>query len=491
MTYFDRLQEAQRRLDSKRRFIEPINPLSNLPPDETKNIFHDKIALMQDQIMQDATAPFTTLGAAELVRRGVKAIPAVKDILNAWDKSQEFRNKLNGLLDNDTVKSLLKDPEGTLSSLGEEAKGKVLQAMSDGISSVKDQIPSIGADLARGAKEALLGGPREPDPEDADLQRQLDESYQDEAPDLANKTTDDDADLQRQLDESYRDPAQQDGGDEFLDATDMTGQVDSATARSLARQARAIQGRNMQADWAFGKDSEGNVVWKEPQVGEDIETIGARQAQLEALTDRAKQLSGNIDNTIAELKSRGVSFSGPGEQLDAQRAAGEVGQSARGTGPMDVAPKGSAEAAQIEKINAQQNTAEGLKADIAAEAKEAAASGGGPDLEDLAADGDADEAAAAVSGLDAIPGIGLLAASAPIFAIVGEAVKSYKDKADLAKQQAAQSEREQAIQKDIATEQAELVGEARNQATTQFSRPAPSSQPTPVPVGQVGSDIRS
>jgi len=375
--------------------------------------------------------------------------------------------------------------------LAEDAKGRVMQAINDGLSSIKDQIPTIGADLARGAKEALLGsGEREPDPEDADLQRQLDESYQDQPPDLANRTTDDDADLQRQLDESYRDPAQQDGGDEFLDATDQTGNVDSATARSLARQGRAIKGQGMQADWAFGKDAEGNVVWKEPQgVGDGIETIGGKADRLAALTDRAKQLSGNIDSTIAELKARGVDFAGPGEQLDAQRATGEIGQAARGTGPLDVAPKGSAAAAQIDKINAQQQTAEGLKADIANEVKDGAADTV-PGL-DLAGEGDADEAAAAIAGADAIPVIGGALDLASIGAIVGEAVKTYKDKQDLAAQEEAQSEREQAIQKDIATEQSELVGEARNQATTQLSRPAPASQPTPVPVGQVGSDVRS
>jgi len=118
MSYFDRLREFNQRLDSKRQFIQPINPLSNLPPDATKNIFHDKIALMQDKLAEDATAPFTAIGAGDLVRRGIKAIPAIQDIQNAWDKSQEFRNKLNDILGNDKVKSLLKDPEGTIGSFG-------------------------------------------------------------------------------------------------------------------------------------------------------------------------------------------------------------------------------------------------------------------------------------------------------------------------------------------------------------------------------------
>jgi len=480
MSYFDRLQKYKERIDANRPMLDPVNPLSQLPPDETKNIFSDKINLMNDKLAEDATAPITAIGGADLLRRGVKALPVVKDINDAWEKSKEFRGKVSNLLGDERVQQFLKDPEGTLNSLAGDVKAKLLDAVNQGVSNVSQKV-------GQGIQESILGSsaPPEEDPENADLQRQLDESYQDSTPG-PTQTADDDEDLQRQLDESYRDPAQTDGADEMLDAIDQTGKVDSATQRSLARQARLIDSDAFKSDWAFGKGADGGVEWKEPQsLGEGIESTTDRGARLAALQQRASTLKGNIDDTISELKSRGVEFAGSGDQLDAQRATSQLGQSVKGTGPDDVANAGTSEAADIDRITSQQQTADGLQADIASEVK-AGAGSSVPDA-DLTAGGE--EGAEEGTGLaigEAIPGIGEVLDLAGIGAIIGEAVKTYKDKQDLAKRESEQAEREQAIQKDIVNEQSSLVGEARQQAAQQ--PPPPSSQNNVVPVSQVGSD---
>ena len=145
MSYLNRMQEYRRNLESGQSDVPPSVQMSNLPPDQTENIFNDNMNVMRDQMLQKATAPFTAVGSADLVRRGFNKIPAIQDIKDAYQKSGEFADKLKGILKNNDLQSFLDDPESAIKTFTDPIKQKVLDAVNEGIDKVKAQgLDTIG-----------------------------------------------------------------------------------------------------------------------------------------------------------------------------------------------------------------------------------------------------------------------------------------------------------------------------------------------------------
>ena len=437
MSYFNKLQQYRNRLEGRRQYIVP-QPLNNLPPDQSVNLYHDKVRLLQDQIAQDATAPFTALGGGDLLRRGIQKIPGVKELQDAYSKSQEMRDKLNDFLDNDQLKSFLEDPEGTIKGLGQDAKDALTKIVNDGIAHATSQIPSTSDVISH-----LTGlGPAPADPEfDAQLKASLEDNPTNQL------TASDDPEFDAQLKASLEEDAQKlsgtpvdtiadDDEDEFLDAKNPATLGDP--------HAGYLDDPDLPDDLREAHSMYSSLIQQNNKIGEDIDSLGV---------DRIDPQAGTLPPT-REL-------------------------------PDELASK-------LSDIESQQRTAEGLTAD----AKDILSKGGGAEdaLKDVLPETGEEEAGEAV-GLgvgDAIPVLGTALDLGTIGAIIGEAVKSYADKKKEAKDAEAQQQRAEAIQQDIATEQSELVGQARDQAQQQVSQQQTQQQAQqPIKVGQVGSDIQS
>ena len=459
MSYLNRLQQNQSSLESQRQYLPDFSSgLTPLPSDQSQNIMGDKARLYQDSVAENATSPFTAIGATDLVRRGVKTIPAVKDISDLYNQSSEFRDRIGALMSDDGFQSLLSNPEKALNSLSQASRDKISNAISDGISQLKQagiqkigelnvpdigeainsiskSIPSaeeassiVGQSIAKGVKTSLIGDNSIP-------------SVSDVGSAVYNSIF-------------GQDPVSTE--ERVAQTTDFQ---DSEPARAI-------------------DDGEDNFV--DTFSGEPTDFAGARAVRLA----KTAQLKDSIMKNLQDLKSSqpGDIEGGSGEQLDAQKQLGELSQ-----------PDTSQESDQLGKIQGEAKNSENLSLDEAENADKLA----GADVVENAGLDAGGEDAVETAGLavgDAIPGIGTLADLASIGAIIGEAVKTGQDKSSLEKAGQIEKQRQMAIQQDISEQQNEIIGEGRQEIAQQqrqsqiLSQQRQGNNSVPVGQSQVASD---
>ena len=458
MAYYQRLQKYRDSIYGGAPYIGDVSNLVPLPPDQSQNIYADKVKQMNDQLAENITAPFTTIGAADLARRGVSNIPAVKRIRELYNQGSELKDKLGNLLSDDQITRFLEDPQEALKGVSEATRSKVLQAIGE----VKDTAIS------------KLGELNVPDVGDITQQ-------------LVNKIPNA-SDIASEIGKQAADRAT---GSLTAQASSLRDQASSLYSSIFG--APEVQAKNAELDrlpTAALTDTKSQATDLNKAGADDGEEefLDARDFnQLdtlpvhEGLPDDVKELYDLHNDNINQLNKLSATNwepqAGSGEQLDAFRALKTR------TLPPD------SEAAQLSDISGEKSTVNGLQASIEKEAGTSAA--GDTALEGVGASDDIAETAGLAVG-DAIPGLGTLADLATIGAIIGEAVESESDKQKLAKDEAAQEAREAAIQQDIVQQQSQLIGQARQeniqqQEENQILSQQRNTQNT-VPVGQVARD---
>ena len=436
-TYLERLNNNINKIQNRSKFIGDPSSLSQLPADQTENLYKDRIDSYKDNAVEQGFAPIGAIGSADILRRGVgvaiDGLPVVKDIKNAYSQSLNLRNKLGDLLSDDKVQSFLKDPEGTIAQMGEGLRQQVLDSVNNGINEVKgnalsslDDLPTNLTDVGNTVRQGILGSinsyfngsgePEELSAEDQEFKRKLEEADNQKASN-DNTTAEDSNTVENQQQRTDLDPADE---DEYFDANES-----ALDASKNARTARQALFRN--------------------------------------------QLKPQIENNLNELNQAGSgeqAQAGSGEQLDMQRATGTMGQ----------APSEADELGQLAK---EQHTSMGITQNIADDVdKSSALPGEAGEL----GEGEGEEITDAI-GSD-IPIIGPILDIASIGGLIGSAIKSMSDKSKVNADEQKQQARQKAIQTQITTEQGEIDSQANSEKLAPVNTVLTQQQESPIPVGQ-------
>jgi hypothetical protein len=494
MSYLDRIQKNREAYEASRGEIpSSINQFQGIDPDQSNNIFNDKMNEERDELFQKITAPLTAIGSARILKRGVGAIKSVQDLKTLYNKGGEFSDKIKSMLGNENVQKFINDPESALANMGETLKNKVISSVNEGLDNAKDTLSGLGEDagdgvetlgskigsIANDAKNALSSIPsleegtalaensaarisqavaegftrgasggvtnvaheatggifKQAPQEDPDLQAAFDKADEEEKP--INDTTN----------------AQEDAGeDEDIFHDSKEGFTINENAQDALDRAAANRGGP-------------------PKTGESIE--GDPNVAAQKALNRSRGLENqpeDIDTDGPQILNEGA----PGAQLDEQRAIGEI----------KPAPSLRNQVAGQEEEG--KNISDALKTEkIADGAPEAGDSLGG--LAEAGGEEGGAEVAAGLGIADAIPVIGWGLDLGSIGAIVGESVDYYNNKHKEAQAEKKQAQREAQIQMDVATEQSELVNQGRQaaQARTQQVQQI-SQQAQPLPTSQAG-----
>lgn len=518
MSFVDRFRDAH---DFSKTGLPPmVSQLTPIPQDTTQSLYQDKMNEYRDKLAEDLTAPFTTVGSVDLLRRGINAIPAVQDIRDMMKKGGDFAKKVRDLVGSDDVQSLINDPEGYIRGLGEEAKGKLISTLNDGINrartaidttadgvgnavesigrglpSLEDVVPvaedaarRIASAAAQGATSGVasgLGLPTSAPPaaaapaeaggvvgesaEDRDtrlLQDAFDAQEGAAAPppggDVPVEAQDSEA---SQAERANINPATEEE-DQYFDALEPASSVEASAAK---RASRAETLAKLRGD---------NV-----QLRSDISGIDE---------DNIAKLTNNYSNGVEDL-SRAPDMPNLLQQEAASAPA--PAEAAAAPAPEDLAGRTGAITADDESkglaaISEDQDKTAALQKAIASDdALPQAGDSMADTLAKVGGDTAADEGlAAGLSVGDAIPVIGDFAS---VGAIVGEAVDYYNNKKKEAQDAQAAAARQSAIQKDITQEQSEIVGQARQTAAAAQQQTASleaARVPTGIPIAQSGAE---
>jgi hypothetical protein len=532
MSFVDRFRDAH---DFSKTGLPPmVSQLTPIPQDTTQSLYNDKMNEYRDKLAEDLTAPFTTLGGVDLLRRGINTIPAVQDIRDMMKKGGDFANKVRDLVGSDDVQSLINDPEGYIRGLGEDVKGKLISTLNDGINrartaidttadGVGNAVESIGRGLptledvvpvaedaarriasaaAQGvtsgvasglgfstsappaaAAPAEAGGVVGESSEDRDtrlLQDAFDAEEGAAAPppggDVPVEAQDSEA---SQAERANINPATEEE-DKFFDAVAQEGFDAPARDPAASAAARASRAERL-----------ANLREENFQLFSDIKDIDAYNIA---------GLTNNYSNGVEDLSRAPDMPNIVGQASEAAEAAaapassggvfgGGIGKAVAGrTGAITADDESKGLAAISED---QDKTAALQKAIASDDALPQAGDSMADTLAKTAGDTTGEEVAAGLGVADAIPVVGTLADLASVGAIIGEAVDFYNNKKKEAQDAQAAAARQSAIQKDITQEQSEIVGQARQTAAAAQQQTASleaARVPTGIPIAQSGAE---
>lgn len=526
MSYLERMRAHRQAFDFGRQGLpSSVSTLTPIPRDSTQALYNDKMNEYRDKLAEDLTAPFTTVGGVDLLRRGINKIPAIQDIKDLMDRGGKFAEKVKNFLGSDDVRSFTDDPEGYLRNLAGDSRDKLVGMLNDGINEARgtlnEALPGVGdaienlgraipttedairlgetsaeriggalsKGIVEGTKQGLgLAGPAGGEEEDADTQelREAFEAHEareaqgDLNPppggDQPDQPTEADLDAQRES------VPMDDDTEVFHDA--VSGEPD--TIGKVIKRTQAdfhdIAGSGEDLDIARAEGTIGNndPVAETTAGADDLSTVATAQAKRQARRAVFENLKRGIGEGIESAQ-------------DTQQNMGRIAESMGDMQKTILGPK--PEADEIAGVRADEQTADRL-GEASTLASEEAGSGAGADgmsnvLKDVAGEGLSGEEAGALGVADAIPVLGTIGDLASIGAIVGEAVDYYNNKKKEEQDASALAQRQSAIEKDITQEQSEIVGQARQSAQQdqmQQAQVAQAKVATGIPIAQVGAE---
>jgi len=526
MSYLNSLQKYRDMMEYGRGELpESVSTLTQLPPDQSQNIFNYTQGKEQAEIGMQAVAPFAAVAGTDLLRRGAKFIPAIKDLQTALGQGGEFADKVASIVGKENIANFLKDPEGSISKLASDNQEKILQAIADRfgtgaaqvgegaaqvgqkLSGLAESIPSaedlgsmagrfaqgLTGAIGQGISQSVFGPPAPTapptgmvdaagkpilptPPEMYGRQAGVAEPYEFDSGMRQPFASEEDFDRAFQADlgapvSSH--PAQAGQVEtEGQGVSDLFG--DDADLRELAQ--ITASNRAMMANILYQQGvaqppdimpSEG-----EGEVG-DIATLRNQTADTQEMLNTSKKMADSLKYDMYDDETGGDFV--PGAEPEAETFA---------------EPETAAEDLEA-KIGAQKVESSALESAIQKGASGSADFGADGLAKTLAKVG-GDEAPELSAGLgvgDFIPGLGLAFDAASIGGIIGAAVDYYNEKAKQEKAEEEESQREDAIQQDIAQEQNELVGEGRNASVVQATSNERQQQSSlPLPISQSGTD---
>lgn len=480
MSYFDRLRKHQVSYDLNGEDLPFLrSSLTPIPQDETQQIFNDKMGEQRDQLFEQATAPFTAVGATDLIRRGINAIPAVKDIQNAIKKGGEFADKVKDIVGSDNFQNFMDDPEGFVKNMASGAKQGLIDTLNQGVSRAQnmastlgesadqlgdsiptfdqatDQLSRAAGKIARaageGARQGVMGQTQDDSPAPDPPADEDEEAFHRRFQDALNEDGGPQPEEQQASVSEDQTPAQE----EPTPAEDIPEEEfgDSVGQENIPEDIMEVRRIN-----AANRDMANDMLNKYVlnQSGNDVEA--ANEAE-------------NVPDDVAKRSQMMEDFfngkGGPSgaEQGAETQIAGEQAESAK-----------LSQAAAEDAKDLADPAADSMTDAISKVAGEGAGEEGG-------------EVAAGLGVADAIPVVGTALDLASIGGIIGEAVDYYNNKAKEAKDEAAEQRRQTAIQQDISEQQSELIGQARQQQQQQQQVSASQLQPsTGIPISQSGSE---
>jgi len=530
MSFVDRFRDAH---DFSKTGLPPmVSQLTPIPQDTTGSLYNDKMNEYRDKLAEDLTAPFTTLGGVDLLRRGINTIPAVQDIRDMMKKGGDFANKVRDLVGSDDVQSLINDPEGYIRGLGEDAKGKLISTLNDGINrartaidttadgvgnavesigrglpSLEDVVPvaedaarRIASAAAQGATSGVASGfgfPTSAPPaaaapaeaggvvgesaEDRDtrlLQDAFDAQEGSAAPPPGGDVPVEDSEAS-QAERANINPASAEE-DKFFDAVAQEGfdaPVRDPAASAAARASRAETLAKLRGD-----------------------NLGLRSDIRDIDAENISKLTNNYSSGVEDLSRAPDMPNIVGQASEAAEAAaapassggvfgGGIGKAVAGrTGAITA----DAESKGLAAISEDKDKTAALQKAIASDdALPQAGDSMADTLAKVGGDTTGEEVAAGLGVADAIPVVGTLADLGSVGAIIGEAVDFYNNKKKEAQDAQAAAARQSAIQKDITQEQSEIVGQARQTAAAAQQQTASleaARVPTGIPIAQSGAE---
>lgn len=524
MSFVDRFRDAH---DFSKTGLPPmVSQLTPIPQDTTQSLYQDKMNEYRDKLAEDLTAPFTTVGSVDLLRRGVNAIPAVQDIRDMMKKGGDFANKVRDLVGSDDVQSLINDPEGYIRGLGEDAKGKLISTLNDGINrartaidttadgvgnavesigrglpSLEDVVPiaedaarRIGSAAAQGVTSGVasgLGLPGSAPPAaaaPAEAGGVVGESAEDKDTRL----------LQDAFDAQEGAPPPPPGGDVPVEDSEA-----SQAERANINPASAEEDKFFDAVAQEGFDAPANRVEASAAArasrAETLaklrgDNLGLRSDIRDIDAENISKLTNNYSSGVEDL-SRAPDM--PNIVGQASEAAAAPAPAEAAAAPAEVAGRTGAITADAESkglaaISEDKDKTAALQKAIASDdALPEAGDSMADTLAKVGGDTTGEEVAAGLGVADAIPVVGTLADLGSVGAIIGEAVDFYNNKKKEAQDAQAAAARQSAIQKDITQEQSEIVGQARQTAAAAQQQTASleaARVPTGIPIAQSGAE---
>lgn len=455
--YRQNIENKYRNLGNQPPEDPSYSSFSDIPADQSSNIYNDKIRENYDEIAQGVTAPFTAVGSVHLAGKigsqVLKRVPFLNKIKEAYGASQEVQSKVNALLGRDDVKSFLEDPEGTFKRLAGPIQDKFKNLL--------DSIPESGEELASklGSKvaESIKSGVRsslgfsEATPEASAASESAEE-----APGMLERIKG--AISDRIFGSSQ--PAEPQSAEDAQFDKDFQSSLDQDEPKTLESKVAADE------DYA---DSD----FKDALTGNESVLEQSRIARA-GRVDQVADLKENIMKNIRGEPSEGGGGGGSGEQLDLQRAMGEIRTNVK---PI------TSEEADVSKL---ESTVGDLK-DTTSTITKVSAEDAATQIAEKIGETGADELGVGLGIADVIPVVGTIFDLATIGAMIGESVDSYNNKAKEAKDEEKEQERQSALEKQVSNQQSQIVDQVRSQPIQQQSQQA---QNNPVPVSQVIRDPR-
>ena len=482
MSYLDRMNEYRQKFESGRNEAPSSMEIGALPPDQTQNIFNDNMDIVRDKLAENITAPITTGGSIDLLRRGFNKLPAVQDIKDAYQNSKTFVGKLKGVLQNEDLQGFLDDPEGALKNFAAPLKQKVIDAVNEGVESAKSQALNVIGDVGDQAAD-------------------LSQTVGDKIANLSDAlpTGDEAAELTQKLASAAGEGLGQGIQKGIFGTGGSTSQAEAPEVVDEGGETESDFNDRFQA--SLNEDGQGQTEHL-PQAGQ-TEAEAGQQSQ--ASLDPAEEDEFLNDGGGAPRDFMGELKDGAGELNDALGDSnleafkslldrGPVGESADASRAPVVSSDSASVAENAERANISSNirTSDGLTQALdSTEASEAdLGSGGMSDILGKVAGEEAPEVSTALGIGDFIPGLGEILDVGSIGAMIGESVDFYKNKANLEKAQQEETNRQNQVQKDISEEQSTLVQQGRDEAAQQDqARQSQAVAATPLPVSQAGTDI--
>ena len=480
MSYLDRMQQYRQQFDSGRDEVPSSVSLTNIPPDQTENIFKDKTGVQQDELAEKATAPVTTIGASDLLRRGFNKLPAVQDIRDAFAKSSDFADKVKSALGNEDLQSFINDPEGAIKSFAGPLKQKVIDAVNEGIESAKSQATNAIGEGAQSIGDVLPSA--------------------DQAVDFTQRLSNAAGQgigegIQRGIfggGTSAPSSGVASGGDEFPENNPATGDPEEEAFNIRFQKSLneddgpshiATAGQNESEEGSQSQQQLDPAQEEADQFSGSAESSGTRDFAGE-LKQGASDLNDALENSNREAFKSLLDRDPVGEGMGQQGSSGGADASI----PDNTGSLGATERSAVEdNIKTSDGLTEAIQkskvGDIDAGADSMA------DTLTATAGEEAPELAAGLGVADAIPVIGTIADLGSIGAIVGEAVDFYANKRKEAQAEAKEQQRQTAIQEDISEEQSTLIQQGRDEASQKDQqRQTQVQNSNPLPISQSGTE---
>ena len=474
MSYSDQMEKYRQSLESQRPYVgDPSgNGIIPLPTDQSENIYSDKVKLYQNQIEQNATGPLAGIGGAYLLKQGVQQIPAVKNIVNLYNASQDFRDSAGKLFSSDGVQQLLKDPVSALNNVSEATKANFLAKFGEATDQLKTaaieklgelKLPDISNITSRlpSAEQATQMLGRLPQNAEEANQLLFDAGKSVTAGarsgaigDVENTVSDIGTRLQ--------------GIGSHLYSSLIGGSGEPATPEDVNTSQEQIRASN-----PVDEEEEFSDAIQPPEATSGVEGGGASSSL--GGGGASSSLGGGGDGSvlarsIAARTARQATTQGL--KSDIMSKIGDINT--------------QTEADTIAKIQDENITSNGIKASVETDLT--------ANPESLVPEvfGSSLPEEGVLSGIaDFLPGIGTVGAIASIAGIIGEAIVGDNEKNKLAKDEAQEQQREDAIQQNITNQQSQIVGQGRQEVAQQAVQSqilSQQRQQTAVPVSQVGTD---